>query len=477
MPTPEDMKFSAAALRGRLVSQHQAHKAMRLVEQSEERGKPQTISDVMVARDHLRPEQRDAVLGEVGLRTARCNSCGAGRLVAADSGDDLPCPHCATRPQPPGLPPTQPAAVAHGPRPAPQASAEDAEQEDRLVGREIHPFRFLELIGRGGMASVYRGENMDERRVSAIKILDKTLAEEDPDFIPRFLREGRSLAELNHPNIVSVFNTGEVAGLHFIEMQYVPGPTLRQVLDRLGRLTPAEAVAVTIPVLRALTFAHARRVIHRDIKPDNIMITPAGEVKVTDFGVAKDLSETTQFTHSGFVMGTPLYMSPEQCAGQAVDGRADIYSLGLTLYHVLSGVCPHAAESPLAVMHLRRSTPLTDLHQECHDVPGPLSDVIAVMTQIDPQDRFANAQAAAGAFLELRASGVVRKVSARRMLKGNIERRPPPHPPTVEAPRAPPPSTKTASDLPRPPRRKRILLIAAAAAALLAAGVIIWLTR
>ena len=469
MPTREDIQFSAAALRRRIVSQHQVHKAMRQVEKGERQAVHRAISDVMAARGYLLPEDRDTILGELGFEIVQCHECESSRLAAAKERG-TPCPFCRE------------AERARTP-PAGERAKGKPEDEEPLVGQEIAPFRFLELIAHGGMASVYRGENMEKRRIVAIKVLQPELAEAEGRFVDRFAREGESAAAFEHPHIVRVYSAGALDDLHYIEMEYIRGHTLRRMIERLGRLTPAEAVAVAMPVLRALAFAHSQQVVHRDIKPDNIMITKTGRVKVADFGVAKHLNAATQFTRTGFVMGTPLYMSPEQCAGEPVDGRTDIYALGLTVYHAISGTCPHASDSALAVMHQRRSSPMPELHYECPDAPRNLCDVIARMTRVDPEERFPSAVDATIAFERVLTSGAVEKVSPRDLMERfHSHARRKQYPPTREAPRSEPSEDESGDAGPDgaapswPARHKRALLAAAILLAAIA-GLALWLAR
>jgi len=390
VPTTEDIQFSASALRRRLVSQHQVHKAIRALEDYERLGTPRAMSEVMVARGYIGAAEREDILAELGLRLATCGVCRAEWFVQAEPGPrSSACPFCdaaADAPARSGVPKTDRVLIA-------------GEGEDRLAGREIPPYRFLERIGGGGMAAVYRGEHMSARRVVALKVLLPELRELDERFVARFLREGRAAAALQHPNIVTVYDAGALADapfvegdLYFIEMEFVDGYALRPVMERLGRLAPGEAAALAIPVLRALAFAHQQNIVHRDIKPDNIMITRHGQVKVADFGVAKDLSDTSTFTRPGVVMGTPWYMAPEQSAGQPVDGRADIYSLGVTLYHGLAGRPPFEIADTMALLKIRQTEPVPDLHRQDPSIPRKLSAAVRRMTEIDRDDRYATAE-------------------------------------------------------------------------------------
>jgi serine/threonine protein kinase len=197
------------------------------------------------------------------------------------------------------------------------------------------------------MATVSRATDLVLGRTVAVKILTDQLAADDR-FLARFRREARSVASLNHPNIVSIFDTGEDGDTHFIVMEYVEGRTVAELLDVESPFAVDRAVAITAAVARALQAAHERGVIHRDVKPGNIMLTPNGLVKVMDFGIARASGDEA---HTGFILGSASYLSPEQAAGDAIDGRCDLYSLGCVLYEMLTGRPPFNGDSPLAVAY------------------------------------------------------------------------------------------------------------------------------
>ena len=191
-------------------------------------------------------------------------------------------------------------------------------------------------IGRGGMARVHIAVDRLLERTVAVKVLS-TLDAHDDTAVERFRREAQAVARLNHPNIVAVYDWGEDDDTAFIVMEYVDGQTLREVLFDRGRLTSLEAASVGAEIADALAFAHSNGVIHRDVKPGNVLITPDGEVKVTDFGIAR-ADSSDALTRTGSVMGTATYFSPEQAQGLHLDGRSDVYSLGVVLYEMVTGV-------------------------------------------------------------------------------------------------------------------------------------------
>jgi serine/threonine-protein kinase len=204
-------------------------------------------------------------------------------------------------------------------------------------------------IARGGMAEVYLARDQVLDRRVAVKVLFPEFAR-DPSFVERFRREAQSAAMLNHQNIVGVYDWGQQRGTYFIIMEYIEGPSLRDVIRSRGYLPASEAASIAASVADALAFAHRNGVVHRDIKPGNVLLTDAGEVKVADFGIAANPTDAAQgLTQTGAVMGTATYFSPEQAQGFPVDGRTDVYALGVVLYEMVTGVPPFSAESPVAV--------------------------------------------------------------------------------------------------------------------------------
>ncbi|MBI3268653.1 MAG: serine/threonine protein kinase [Planctomycetes bacterium] len=217
-----------------------------------------------------------------------------------------------------------------------------------LVGRKIGPFRVLSEIGRGGMGVVYKAQDETLDRVVALKVLAARLEEGD-EFRERFLREARSAAGLDHPSIVPVYSAGDDAGHLYIAMQFIQGETLAALTRRKGHLSVRRSLEITRDAALALGEAHRRGFVHRDIKSPNLMIDLQGRVKVMDFGLSRAMRPGGQITQTGTYLGTPQYSSPEQCETQDLDGRTDLYSLGVCLYEMLTGRLPHAAETPISL--------------------------------------------------------------------------------------------------------------------------------
>src|SRR4051794_8727693 len=227
----------------------------------------------------------------------------------------------------------------------------------RLLGSR---YEIGEILGYGGMAEVHRGRDVRLGREVAVKVLRADLAR-DPSFQARFRREAQAAASLNHPAIVAVYDTGEedvYGNQPYIVMEYVEGRTLRDVLKVEGRLMPRRAMEIVADVCAALDFSHRNGIVHRDVKPGNVMITRTGAVKVMDFGIARAVADNAAtVTQTAAVIGTAQYLSPEQARGENVDARSDVYSTGCLLYELITGVPPFQGDSPVAVayQHVREN--------------------------------------------------------------------------------------------------------------------------
>jgi len=256
---------------------------------------------------------------------------------------------------------------------------------ESLEGQTFGGYEVQALLGRGGMGAVYRARQPLLNRIVALKVISPTVAH-DSRFLARFQREAMSAAQLNHPNIVLLYTTGTCDGIPYMACEFVEGESLQAKLDRRGRLDPREALAVCVFIAQALDHAWQKaRIVHRDIKPDNIFLSNTGEVKVGDFGLAKSIGGPTMgLTKTGTTLGTPNYMSPEQALGKKdIDFRADIYSLGCVLFHLLSGQLPYASTSVIEVMTRQAYGPPLVITQVMPNCPVPLALLAGKMVAKD----------------------------------------------------------------------------------------------
>ncbi|MFN2544382.1 MAG: protein kinase [Actinomycetota bacterium] len=269
-----------------------------------------------------------------------------------------------------------------------------------LAGR----YALEQEIGRGGMATVWRATDQVLDRPVAVKILHEHLAS-DPRFRERFNAEALSAARLTHPNIVNVFDTGTEHGLSFIVMELYQGSTLEELIRREGFLEPDRAVAVLIPVLAALQCAHDNGVIHRDVKPGNILVSDSGMVKITDLGIARAAYSGSDATTTGRVLGSVPYLSPEQVQGSDVDARSDVYACGVVLYETLTGKRPFEAETDLAIAMMRLTRDPLPPRARRAGIPRPLDAIVMRAMARNPDDRFQTAEATMAALTRFRGAG------------------------------------------------------------------------
>jgi serine/threonine-protein kinase len=293
-------------------------------------------------------------------------------------------------PNPPRDPPHEP------PREGAHEEAQGGAREEAqggahdLVGRELGDYHVLRRLGAGGMAEVYLAEQKSLGRQVALKVLHSQLGT-DANYLQRFRNEARAAAALVHANIVQIHEVGAAQGIHFIAQEYVRGRNLGELLKREGALQPQLVLDVLRQVTAALCKADEMGIVHRDLKPENILLSHSGEVKVADFGLARiQHVDTATLTQVGVTMGTPLYMSPEQIEGHPVDARSDIYSLGITCYHLLTGTPPHRGDTALAIAVQHLNTAPRPLENVRGDIPSGLARVVHRMIAKKPEHRFAS---------------------------------------------------------------------------------------
>jgi serine/threonine-protein kinase len=313
-------------------------------------------------------------------------------------------------------------------------------------------YRVVRKLGSGGMADVYLAEDEELGRRVAIKILNERHAN-DEQFVERFRREAKNAAGLSHPNIVSIYDRGEAEGTYYIAMEYLDGRSLKELVVARGPLPIADAISCTREVLSALRFAHRKGVVHRDIKPHNVMADADGRLKVTDFGIAR--AGASQMTEAGSIIGTAQYLSPEQARGAAVDQRSDLYSVGIVLYELLTGTVPFNGETPveIAMRHLSDTPQPPSIKRP--EIPPDLDMIVLRALAKNPDDRF---QTAAEMDAELervaQGAGVTTETAdaATAVLSGTAFAT---APTAITPPRRPPPAARPSYRYAEPPPRKR----------------------
>ena len=281
----------------------------------------------------------------------------------------------------------------------------DSPNLDPLLGKVLEErYSVDELIARGGMATVYRGTDLRLGRTVALKVLGGVLVN-DPDFVERFTQEARATAALTHPNVVAVHDQGISDGFPFLVMEFVQGRTIREIMSQSGPFTSAHALEIISSVLAGLSSAHDAGFVHRDIKPENVLITNDGHIKVTDFGLARVISDTPVSDSTGAVLlGTMAYLSPEQVQQLAVDQRSDVYSCGILLYEMVTGLVPFTGASPLDVAYQHVNSSVSAPSSIQPDVPPAVDHLVLAATRKSPAERIQSAR-------EFR-DGVVRAISA-----------------------------------------------------------------
>jgi tRNA A-37 threonylcarbamoyl transferase component Bud32 len=269
----------------------------------------------------------------------------------------------------------------------PLATPTFSRAEGALTGTRLGTYEVLDFLGRGGMAEVYKGRHPRLDRTVAIKILSPSLAE-DVDFRQRFEREAQAVAALRHPNIVQMYDFGDVEGVYYMVMEYIDGNDLGRYMDEVGPMSLEQVRPILRGVADALDHAHAQGLIHRDVKPPNVLLREEGNPVLTDFGIAKILSSDTAATKTGMMMGTLDYMAPEQIrVSKEVDGRADVYALGVMLYRMFTGELPFQGDHPSAVMLGHLQEPAPDPRELVPDMPDNVADAILSALAKNPDDR------------------------------------------------------------------------------------------
>jgi formylglycine-generating enzyme required for sulfatase activity/predicted Ser/Thr protein kinase len=260
-----------------------------------------------------------------------------------------------------------------------------------MQDKQVDNYRITGQLGKGGMGIVYKAMDVSLQRTVAIKFLPDEMCR-DESKVKRFVREARSSARLNHTNIVTVYGVGQYEQTYYIAMEYVAGLPLDALIQKVGKFPPARAVHIVRQVAEALAIAHAEGIVHRDVKPQNILVGKNDHVKIMDFGLAMVSFENTALTSDGTVLGTPDFMSPEQWKDSKVDGRSDIFSLGITMYGMVTGHLPFSASTPLAIMRKTVESPAPDVRTFDDTIPGELAHIIELMLKKDVTERYPSAE-------------------------------------------------------------------------------------
>jgi tRNA A-37 threonylcarbamoyl transferase component Bud32 len=376
------MLFGKIALNWRLITRDLLNRALHY-QRTQDPTKP--LGEILLEKGILSREQVNDILAyqqriNTIKQTKSIPSFGVGGGVAPTAHGSMPGG------SPYGAAPSfaggggAPIATALGPTPSPD--------NDPLLGMMIGGCVINAKIGQGGMGSIYLAHHEALRKDVVVKILPPEAAA-NPRTVERFKREARASAKLEHANIVAVQDVGTTdRGLHFIIMQYVDGQNLEEKIRADGQHTEQDAVRIVMQVARGLEAAHAADVIHRDIKAENILMTTGGTVKVTDFGLAKDLNSELKLTADGAMIGTPLYMAPEIGRVKEIDGRVDIYSLGVTFYYLITGIQPFRGFSALEILSAKAHDKLKPPEQHCPTMSEPLRNVLGKMLEKDRDTRY-----------------------------------------------------------------------------------------
>ncbi len=380
-------RFAAVAVRRGFLSRQQLEAALKDIGLEAARNRHKLIA-ALVRRKDLSTASVERILQLLRGHDLWCSGCKEVRAIDRfDPQKEYACPTCA-----------KPLRRVDGLDRQSNLRIDEVfdEMDDENSSVRLSRWKILRRIGAGGMGRVYLAKHRKLKKLAAVKVLPSDLAS-DPEYVKLFIREGRALARLKHPNIVEIFDIDQEAGIHFLIMEYVEGVSLKELLEQSGTVAPRVAVGIAMDLSRALVHAHARSFVHRDIKPGNILLGRSGEVKLTDFGLVREMGPDAA-TWTDAVLGTPHYMSPEQARGRPADIRSDIYSFGATLYMILAGTTPFTGQDTMTVLlKVANDTP-PEVRELNPLVPRPLSDLIARMMAKNPVER---PQSAADVFREL----------------------------------------------------------------------------
>lgn len=287
---------------------------------------------------------------------------------------------------------SDPPETSEGPLPAKKTPPPETPNSSEKAASTLGDYKLLKKLGQGGMGSVYKAQHVETGDIVALKVLSKELAAKG-NFVQRFLREARAMEKLDHPNVLRSLGTGNAKGFHFLAMELVDGGSVEGWLKKLGRFSVGDALHILLKTCEAMQHAHDKSIIHRDIKPDNILLTKDGVIKVADLGLAKDTDEDVSLTKTGAGAGTPIYMAPEQARDvKHVDVRVDIYALGVMLYVFLTGKPPFEGNTLVELITAKEKGKFEPMRRHNDEVPSKLDLIVDKMIAKDPKFRYASCQ-------------------------------------------------------------------------------------
>jgi len=373
--------FGRLILQSGWASVTQVNECLELQRTLARTGQPKQLGEIMVEKGYLSVTQIRELLSHQDKEILRCEKCGAKyNVTKLPAGKTVRCIKC-------GSALTVPARITN---PGVEASLHLHTSTDPLIGKVLGGCRIEHKLGQGGMATVYRGTHLGLNKVLAVKVLPPSSAH-NPDFTDRFLREARAAAKIEHANIVQVYNVGCEQGYHFILMQFVSGRTLTEVLAEFGMLPADRAQDIVVEAAKGLAVAHQHGIVHRDVKPDNILVTDDGKIKLSDFGLAQEV-KNPKGNKADMIAGTPYYMPPEQWEGKTIDSRSDIYSLGITYYYLLSGHKPFSSTDMIILMKMHAKDEPPPPSKWGTSVSEEVWSIIRKMIAKKPDDRYQTAE-------------------------------------------------------------------------------------
>ncbi len=395
----EDMGLQDHLLAQNLVSKEQLRGAMKMLTAMLQRGEPVRLGKVLLDLRLVSQSVLEKVVEKEFAGSAFCSDCGT-IYKSSGTGGTGECTTCGPKTPIPVRadddPKSAPTIVSppSGGEP-PSASTTRSKPDTKRIGpRQFGRYEILSEVARGGMGVVYRAKDKQNGEVVAMKVL---LAGEgaNEDEMARFEREARAASRLSHPAIVGIREAGSIEGKPFITMEYIDGKSLSRILREEGPLPPKRALEILEEVTEAVDHAHKKGVIHRDLKPGNVLIDKTGHAHLTDFGLAKQVGTESQLTKTGTQLGTPAYMPPEQAAGDihAIDARSDIYSLGAVLYHMLVGAPPFGGETAMQTMYHVMNTPPDPPRKKNRSIPRDMETICLLCLEKEAEDRYASAEA------------------------------------------------------------------------------------